>query len=224
MLTKQSIDFEFGDMGKQDVSDARWWEVAKKFQGLWVQVKDHITNLRALPEVVKGTEAIWNSLPPSGKQKSGLTKVQAHFKDAWRIRTTIDKYLPQWLVAENKIQQASGSISEYGEMGFMGSVVVSALSLSALGWVAFRGLTILKEIYAEKNKAQVELKLFEALKQKELTSDQIISVLPRRGDGANVARSLGSSGYPLPLILALTLGLGGYWILSQSKERGMDRR
>lgn len=184
------------------------------FNSYWTTIKNKIGELQALGPVISAHQQklgiAYSSLMSQGKQdiaeqlKDEIAKVQDDLDKWWRVKGYIDKYLPEWMKAD---QPGAAVVNNLSVL----PVVLGVAAIAALAYCVNVGMALLQD-YAMKSK------LTAAVIEQKLTSGQAAEILsvPRPSNAieetiARTAEAVGSGiGFGIPT--ALLVG-GGLYLL-----------
>lgn len=173
-----------------------WYDVKAKFIRYWTSLKGKIKEILALGPTIKENERRYKTILSKSKSKDVKAKAQDGIKRSqeqytlWeKVKGKINKYLPSWQKAETESETVSG-------LGVI-PIILGAVALAALAYVATYGLRLLKD-------ASTERRIIADLEKGLITTAQAKELMPKP------ASLISLGGGASSLLLLLLLGVGGY--------------
>lgn len=150
---KNYLDMSDG-LGAEESS----WSITQKFWNMWNDVKSKLKSILGMDTKINENQrrymALYNNKKLTSEQmvkvKEGLARGDSH-RSLWRqVKDKIEAHLPSWMKTEKEssAQLQSAHASTLQGLGWI-PVVIGVASITALAFVASKGLSLLKEVHTE---------------------------------------------------------------------------
>jgi hypothetical protein len=177
------------------------------FSSYWRTIKNRISELQTLGFKISTYQqklgVAHSNLIKKGRKdlanllQDEINKVNDDLQKWWKVKGYIDKYLPEWIKADQPEAKVVNNLSVL-------PIAMGAAAIAALAYVVNTGMALVQD-YAYKSK------LTEAVIEQKMTSGQaaeILSVPPSEGAIAKVLSSVGTGlGVGIPVLALLAAGL-----------------
>lgn len=189
------------------------------FSSYWQTVKNKLNELQELGYQISLHQqklgVAYSSLKSKGRDdlaaqlQDEIAKVQDDMDKWWKVKGYIDKYLPEWMKADQPEAKVVNSLSIL-------PIILGASAIAALAYVVNTGMALLQD-YAYKSK------LTAAIIEGKMTSGQaaeVLSVPRERGVLEEVVSKVGTGlGFGVPV--ALLVGGGLYLAFTTGMLKGV---
>ena len=159
MIAEQNY-FQMDGLGAEESS----YSITQKFWNLWNNVKSKLQTIIGMDTLIDQNQRRYMTLLNSKnltadqqiKIKQGLARGDEH-RSIWRtVKDKISEYLPSWMQSEKESSGGgSGSLfsssSTHPVISGLGwvPIAISVASITALAFVAAKGLSLLKDVHTE---------------------------------------------------------------------------
>jgi hypothetical protein len=180
----------------------------------WQQIETYIKDMINLPvkilQLRKANEKLLaktKSVSDKALLQASIARLKPMQTSAETVRAKIDSYLPSWQKAEKSTSSVKG-------FGLIPLLVLGGASAIALGYVAIKGMTLIKEYKQEEA-------IMQQVANRTLTVDEAQALIKSVKSPSPLTAFMSSfgSGIALPLVI-VGVGVGGYFAWKSGMFKG----